>query len=193
MMELYHRLLLHNEKGELIEDTGKIKSHSYTIGFLKLLSALLSQISQSCLDVDNSNQVILLIHATKDINLWGRFNAGAGVDTYGIVVGTGTTAPTNTDYDLDTKIAHSAVGAAGCLNYQADTFVAPTVSGPNVDFDISRTFLNETGSTITVEEVGIIVRNADIGKYHLIMRNLSTKVVLDGYTLTVVYTQRTTA
>jgi len=126
----------------------------------------------------------------------GRVDAGVGADAYGLVVGTnaGTTAEDNENYALDTKILNSAVGAAGKLNYQAVTLVKAREVGANIDMDVKRTFLNESGSTRTVKDIGIIIRNTTDSKYPLILRDVvSDEAVADGFTLTVVYTLRTTA
>ena len=192
-VETYYRILKHNRNGGLVKDTGLMPSRSYVIQFLELLEAALSTADKTATDVDGAESI--LADVSDDIETKGRVDAGVGGDTYGIVVGTnaGTTAEDNENYALDTKILHSAVGAAGCLNYQAITFVAPREVGANVDFDITRTYLNETGSTITVKEIGIICRNTTDAKYHLLLRDVvSDEDVLDGYTLTVVYTLRTT-
>ncbi|GAH83419.1 unnamed protein product, partial [marine sediment metagenome] len=97
----------------------------------------------------------------------------------------------NENFALDTKIADGAGG--GQLSYQAVLLVAPHVDGANVDLHISRPFLNESGGTITVKEIGIIIRNSTDAKYHLILRDVvADEDVDDDFTLTVIYTLRTT-
>lgn len=195
MIKTYYQILKHDSKGRLVKDSGLIPSYSYVIQFLELLEPFLQSLgsTRNATDVGNAESAIYSVLA--NLQNYGRVNAGLGVDTYGVVVGTnaGPTAEDNTNYKLDTKILHSAVGAADKLNYQAVTLVAPHVSGANVDLDISRTFLNETGNTITVKEIGIICANLNATKYHLLLRDVvADEAVLDGYTLTVVYTLRTT-
>jgi len=194
MIETYYRILKHGPDGKLLKDTGLLPSHSYVIQFLALFDAIWRPSDRAATDTSGANSVML------DISEWtskfGRGNSGVGNDTYGIVVGTnaGTTAEDNENYALDTKILHDGAGAAGKLNYQATSFVAPHVDAPNVDLHISRAFLNETGSTITVKEIGMIIKNTDDTKYHLILRDVvADEDILDDYTLTVVYTLRTTA
>jgi len=194
MIETYYRILKHDPEGRLVKDTGLIPSHSYVIQFLEFIWSLWAKTDKTATDVSGAESVLCDVSDATDTKF--RYNAPALNDTYGIVVGTnaGTTAEDNENYALDTKIAHSGVGAAGCLNYQAVTFVAPRVVGPNIDLDISRAFLNETGGTITVKEIGCIVKNTTDTKYHLIFRDVvSDEPVDDTETLTVVYTMRTTA
>lgn len=193
MIETYYRILKHSPEGKLVKDSGLIPSHSYVIQFLELIESFHSTLDKNATDVTGAESV--LVDASNNVGINGRANAGAGNDTYGIVVGTnaGATAEANENYKLDTKILHSAVGAADKLNYQAVTFVAPHVVGANVDFDISRPFLNETGNTITVKEIGIICKNTTYNTYHLLLRDVvADEAVPALYTLTVVYTLRTT-
>ncbi|TKJ25436.1 MAG: hypothetical protein CEE41_04480 [Hadesarchaea archaeon B3_Hades] len=194
-LETYYRILKHDPTGRLVRDTGPLPSHSYVIQFLEMLRPLWNKSpgNVNATDVTGANSVI--IDGADEIGYYGKINAGLADDTYGIVVGTnaGTTAEDNLNYALDTKILHSGVGAADKLNYQAVTFVAPRVVGSNIDLDISRPFLNESGGTITVKEIGIICKNSRDTKYHLLLRDVVTdEAVEDGYTLTVVYTLRTT-
>ncbi len=193
MFETYYRILKHDPEGQLVKDSGLIPSGSYVIQFLELIRSIIANADKTATDVDGAESTLMDISDLAQTK--GRVNAGAGDDTYGIVVGTnaGATVEDNENYALDTKILHSAVGAAGELNYQAVTFIAPRVVATNIDFDLSRAFLNETGSTITVKEIGIICKNSQDTKYFLLLRDVvSDEDVLDGHTLTVVYTLRTT-
>jgi len=87
--------------------------------------------------------------------------AGDNVDTYGIVVGSGT-APFNlNNFALATKIAHGT--GAGQLDYDAmsldDLGLDTSVSPPVYRIRLMRGFKNLTSSSITINEVGIIARN----------------------------------
>lgn len=190
---MYYRMLQHDSDGKLVKDSGLLPSHSYVLQFLVMIEGLFNRISKNAKDVDAANSAI--ITAANNINTKGRVDGGVGADTYGIVVGTndGSTPEDNENYKLDTKILHSAVGEAGKLNYRNVTFIVPHELAGNIDFDISRAFLNETGSGITINEIGIICWNTS-GFYHLILRDVvAAENVPDGNTLTVVYTLRTTA
>lgn len=198
MIETYYRILKHDEKGKLVKDTGLLKSHSYVIQFLEMMYALYNYEGITTIvnatDVTGTERQMFQGNAADTQQ--NRIDAPINNDTYGTVVGTnnGATPESNTDYNLDTKILDSTVGEAGKLNYRANTFTAPHELAGNIDFDISRPFINETGSTITVKEIGIIMKQSITGPYyHLILRDVvADEDVLDGYTLTVVYTLRTT-
>ena len=193
MIETYYRILRHDPGGRLVSDTGLIPSHSYVIQFLEIFDAIWNRTDKNATDVDGAET--RMITTAIALSNQGRVDAGVGADTYGLVVGTnaGTTAEDNENYSLDTKILHSGIGDAGKLNYQALTFVAPHVDAPNVDFHLSRAFLNETGVGITVKEIGLIIRNSTSGTFHMILRDVvADELVGDDETLTVIYTLRTT-
>lgn len=194
MIETYYRILKHGPDGKLIYDSGLIPSHSYVIQFLEMVEGQLDGLNTEATDVDGAENYI--ISGGGDAYLMNRVDALVGDDTFGIVVGTnaGVTAEDNENYKLDTKILHSPTGESGKLNYQTVTFVAPAEDGGNINFDITRTFLNEHATeTITVKEIGIICKNIIITKYHLLLRDVvSDEAVTAGTTLTVVYTLRTT-
>lgn len=187
---MYYRMLQHDADGNLVKDSGLLPSHSYVLQFLEMIEGLFNRIDKNAKDVDGASSAI--ITAGTPISNRGRVDAGIGADTYGIVVGTnaGSTPEDNENYKLDTKILHSATGEGGKLNYRDVSFLAPVEAAGNIDLDITRPFINESGSTITVKEIGIISAG---GGYHLLLRDIVTdEAVADGSTLTVVYTLRTT-
>lgn len=120
----------------------------------------------------------------------------AGNLTYGIVVGSGNTAPTNTDITMDTVITEGA--GAGQLNYQATAFVIAQVVGANVDFILQRAAINNSGGDVTVRESGIRVFSLDSeagpNTHSLqIIRDVFGDVVVGNLqTITVTYTLMTT-
>ena len=71
----------------------------------------------------------------------------------GTQVGTGVVAVTPTDTALATRILHGR--AAGQLEYGGCELVGITFANPNGQFTIRRYFTNNSGGSITVNEVGI--------------------------------------
>jgi len=71
----------------------------------------------------------------------------------GIQVGTGTNAVTPTDTALQTRIAHGKT--AGLLEYGGCELVGISIVNPNGEFTIRRYFTNNSGGSITVNEVGM--------------------------------------
>jgi len=78
-------------------------------------------------------------------------------DSMGILVGTGTTGFTSTDTALATKIAHGT--GAGQLEYgvcpDTSTTTEPATVGDKTSMKIARNFINNSGASITIKEVGI--------------------------------------
>lgn len=107
-----------------------------------------------------------------------RMDAGAGVTTYGIVVGSGSSAVTVSDYQLGTLIAHGT--GAGQLTYGAVELPANfTISGSDAYFRFSRTLTNGSGGNVTINEIGLYGRTFATTWYFLIDRTLSTVVLAD--------------
>ena len=191
LIETYYRIMKHDSEGRLVRDTGLMPSHSYVIQFLELIQGFFDGLNVVATDVDGAEN--LIIEQSVRVEYVGTVDALVGDDTHGIVVGTnaGTSAEDNEDYSLDTKIAEGAGG--GQLSYQAVTIVDAREVGPNVDLDVSRVFQNDSGGTITVKEIGVIVKNTTDTKYHLILRDVvADEPVDDAEALTVVYVLRTT-
>ncbi|GAH83343.1 unnamed protein product, partial [marine sediment metagenome] len=123
-----------------------------------------------------------------------QFRIGAGINNskYGLVVGTGVTDPTNTDYKLATQLTEGV--GVGNITHGAVTVGPAGIVGVNVEIETERPFTNNTGSTITIKEAGVYVGLEMFDYYHCIIRDvLETPVVLPNRcSLTVYYTFRTT-
>lgn len=149
------------------------------------------------LDMLYSNFVQTDNHTWKDISNTSRtypqtvvntITTSYGVDTYGIVVGTGTNAVGVSDYTLHTKIANGS--GAGQLYYLACYKNAPSLSGSTYTTEWYREFRNISGGLITVEEVGIYGLNT---YSFLLARDLTGGVAVpDKNTLFVKYRFATT-
>jgi hypothetical protein len=83
-------------------------------------------------------------------------NAADNDDSYGVVVGTGTATVTPTDYKLASQIPHGT--GSGQLDYDTHT-VASSYSSSSSYIEISRVFVNRSGSDVVVREVGLMARN----------------------------------
>ena len=83
-------------------------------------------------------------------------NALSGDDSFGIVVGSGTTNVSPTDSSLASKISNGT--GSGQLSYQTHT-TNSSFSSSSSFIQISRTFINNSGADVVVREVGLIARN----------------------------------
>lgn len=184
-IKTYYQLIVRDKKGKVIRKTRKKLSRSWVIQFLEILDCHLTATTRAITDDTNTE---VSYTGSKAMNA----EAAAGDVTKGIVVGTGTTPEDDTDYALETKVAHGA--GAGQLNYGAQSHTDAAIVGVNVDFIFTRTFTNASGGSIAVTEIGILVHASTTTTYHwLIIHDVFAAVdVGNGQTLTVEYTIRTT-
>ena len=112
-------------------------------------------------------------------------------DEYGVVVGTGSTAVSRDDYKLEAQVADGF--ADGQMVYGKTTVEDVDGDPPDSVFRIIRTFTNEGSTTITIYEIGLIVKAQD--HYVLIARDVLSPAqdVPAGATLTVRYIFKVTA
>jgi len=189
-------------EGKIISDTGEKPSRSFVIQFLEFLYGIFRGTTTSATATDGTEDSIVLTYSAPYwIDSQAHFRVDAPINTslYGIVVGTndGVVAESNTDYALDTQIAHGS--GAGQMTHGASVVGATGVVGANVDLILTRAFTNNSGSAISdVKEAGIYVRYwysfvPATYYYHCIVRDVFTAIeVPDKCSLTIYYTVRTT-
>jgi len=197
-------LLIPGEVGAILELTvkdkdGKVTDHrvmrsrSFVRQFLELLWIQTYQIPEvapyNMRDTANALQDICESAYTF------ACDGGIGVVTHGIIVGTGTTAPTIDDYVIETIIDHDAAPpTVGDLQYGAVTFGAPSSDATTSQFTITRNFANASGGAITVNEVALYVEAFlyNTTYYFMIIRDVIAGgiAVPDGQTLTVNYREQ---
>jgi len=115
-----------------------------------------------------------------------RLAAAAGNATLGIQVGTDATAVAITQTKLIVPIAEGV--GAGQLNYQLLAVTVPATIGSRRYTLATRSFVNNSGNTIIVREIGMIV-DQDDWKF-LIARDICTAeqgTILNTQTLAVTY------
>ncbi|MBA7478564.1 hypothetical protein ES707_13991 [subsurface metagenome] len=198
-------LLVPGEMGAVLELTvkdknGKVTDHrvmrskSFVRQFLELLWIEFNKVSKytplMMQDTGGLGRNIYenLINFTCD--------AGIGIVTNGIIVGTGTTAPTIDDYAIETLIDHDAAPpTGGRLQYGGVAFGAPASDATTSQFTITRDFANNSGGAITVNEIGLYVKGLDTDvqtRYFMTIRDVigGGIAVPDGQTLTVNYREQ---
>lgn len=193
-IELMYRILIHDKKGKLVHKSKWKESDSFTIAFLEHIYGAFASTSVNMEDTSGVQRNI--VRPAQCTSYRPIVNAPNDEDAYGIVVGTGTTPPTNEDYALETQIVQGL--GAGQLDYGAHSFTAPAVVVGNVDMIVSRSFYNGSGAKVTIREIGIYGHSASTPcttYYDLcLVRDVlpAGLDVLDTQTLTVQYTLRTT-
>lgn len=177
----------------LKSDTGVVPCESLLIQFMELLEICLRRVNgMNVTDVTNT-EIVVEAPGNQAIQKYFFYgDAQEGDDTFGILVGTGVGAESNTNYVIGTQIAHGTGG--GELEYQGTAFTEPYVIGGNVDGQIRRSFHNDSGGPITIEEIVLVVKASDGGAEDLftIIRDLNNQAVADNETAVVKFTFRTT-
>jgi len=83
-------------------------------------------------------------------------NDGSGDSSYGIQVGTGTTANSTSTYALAAQIANGT--GSGQLSYGSHSY---NWSTGGTSTNVIRTFINNSGASITISEVGLIWKSSN--------------------------------
>jgi hypothetical protein len=125
--------------------------------------------------------------------LYMRTYAEATESNAGIQIGTDNTAVTASDYNLGAMIAHGS--GAGEALYGATIIGPVNESGTYPEMVIWRSFENESGGALAVEEIGLVVRHVYSGSssnYFMIARDLLSFSISDGDLATVEYFLRLT-
>lgn len=189
-VQLLIRTIVRDPDGKVITDTGRKPSRSFLIQFLEFIYRMFNFVGSY--DATGTGGTEVKIYVYNDLcQEHFRVDAALNAGTYGIVVGTGDTAVTNTDYKLETKIAQGE--GAGEFIHGSGTVETAAEVGDNVEFIVKRTFTNLSGGQITVTEAGIYTKSAT-SYIHCIIRDvLGAGIdVPDKCSLTVIYTVRTT-
>ena len=124
--------------------------------------------------------------------VFGGYRGPAANDDYGILVGTGTNAESFEDYALQTKIASGNAATELAYGEQEAHSVAYTAGTLTLEDDLVRYFNNNSGGSITVNEIGLALNGYAQGEgvFWLMARDkLGTGVaVADTGQLKVTYT-----
>ncbi len=123
------------------------------------------------------------------------FRAGAGVDDFGILVGSGTNAESFEDFALQTPIVEGT--AAGELNHAAAEAMNESYGALVFSNELVRFFNNNSGGNVSINEVALaggITAGGVAGQYVVYSRDklASTVTVPDTGQLKVTYTVQLT-
>lgn len=212
-MKLYYRIDRFDKNNSLVQKGRKRTSRSFVCQFLQALYIFSTLNGYTIKDTSGTNrtfgapagnlETFLFINgAGSRITNGGAFyGSGYGLETValseytGIVVGTGNTAVTPTDYKLTTRVAGGIT--SGKLEYGGSLIYPVTVSAPNASFDVERIFRNSSGGSITLAELGIystFAVNSTHYNFCFVRDVLSpTVTVNNGEYLKVTYTFQITA
>ena len=205
---------LFNREGKLLREVRQ-PSRSFTKQFIGFLYNFHAYADFSMPDISNTARAVNSAYNQYSLHLAAKGGGvaepfagqtpGSGAaygyaasllgDSIGIQVGSNATAPTPTDYAMNTRIAHGQ--AAGQLVYAGCEVEPPVISAPNATMLIRRYFTNKSGGNVIVREVGLYAigtTGTAEGYAFLICRDaLATDItVLNNELLRVEYTMQVT-
>lgn len=155
--------------------------HSFTGNFLKWLAGFFytpssTSLVQQCTATPYLHQIALpyslidttntgrIIHYPAYLSSSGSVFLGtlglvapSGDHTYGVVIGKGTTAPTPSDYKLESQFTEGT--GVDQFSHGAVSIEAPTISGNTITTKVVRNFTNNYTATQNVSEAGLIARH----------------------------------
>jgi hypothetical protein len=125
--------------------------------------------TMNLLDRTNTSRDVTARHASASPNYiggtcWIATKAGENNDGYGIIIGSDNTTPTNDDYDLGASIDDGS--GAGEILHGPHSVVPPYEDGQSIKWELSRTFNNQSGDTVTVREIGMVTKT-HYGQYNV--------------------------
>jgi hypothetical protein len=162
MLKGYLEVLVRDRDGKVVK-YGRHEMHSFVNNFLKFLEAFMRSNGTGSVSITDTGGTSRTVYGThRDVYYHAQMGglAGDNDDSYGIIVGSGTTTVNLNQYALASKISHGS--GSGQLDYDPvsvdDYGVDYSVSPPVYRFRLVRAFKNLSGSVVTINEVGIAVR-----------------------------------
>jgi len=216
--EIWVRTRIIDKEGEIVKEQC-FRSKSFLLNYAKLMGAIFDVRSEDVVLYDGTTYAVRggepevtwpsSAGEKGRLEFYHRVNAEDNDDSFGIMIGRGTTPISPEDYALADKIAHGV--GAGLMDYEPcsvsvisyEIYPAPGWSR----IIISRSFINLSGASIDVAEIGLgtfyryFLRRADgaivadeSAKF-LILRDVLPEIdtVPYGYTYTVSYEIRWSA
>jgi len=148
--ELWYSVVVRDRHGKVVSRERR-RSRSFLKQWNQLVYVHMSaSLTESIKDTGGANRT------SQAAAMNFAMNAGAGVTTYGIRVGTGNTAVAIDDYALDTPIAEGT--GAGQMEHGGCLVATSVVAAPSCSFLVSRWVVNNSPGIITVREAGIYVK-----------------------------------
>ena len=196
------KIVVRDADGRVL-DYREEEMHSFVSNFLGILYAVFG-LGTSTIE-DTSGYLIAMGTGAASAGAYITIMAGSGVGSYGLVVGSGSYTVGPAVINLAAQIPNGT--GSGQLYYQAMQAGTLTVSGNTTYFTFSRTFVNNSGGTITVSEIGVIayvsgwtMTNKSTGSsqssdYFLIIYDVPSSAISvpNGASVTITYTIEVTA
>jgi len=185
-----YRVVVRDAQGR-IKYIEEAPSKSFILNFLYVWWLCFNLNTSDSVSVTSSSGTQTTMTTTQPLG-WFNWVNGAGKPYTGIQVGSGTSAPSASSPYLESLIT-SGTGS-GQLSYGSDSVTSPSISSNPGTIQISKTFTNNSGGTVTVGEIGLApqIRNDSSSLYQaalMVHDVLSSAVsVPNGGTITITYT-----
>jgi hypothetical protein len=200
MPKVYWEIEVKDKNGKLIEHK-RSKSHSWLKQWIQILKGEFAtrhgtNVGHGNVTINDETGTGVTYpchgsYSVTDYYMDQSTRGDAGDVSQGIIVGRGDTPNSLTTYALASKIAHGT-GSEQLLYGAESVEDVSNPSGMDLQFRITRTFTNNSGASVTVKELGILVKKYDaskISRSFLIVRDVlsSPSGIPDGATMTVRY------
>jgi len=191
--KMYCKVVAKDEKGKVIYNK-RFASKSFVANWLQwLYSAFTNSTVQNMITTSGASAGSGVPCPFGGPTCVVTIMAGTGNPNYGIVVGSGTSTPTINDFELGNQIQNGT--GANELQYGSMSALTVIISSANnqMILEFQRTFVNGSGASVTVTEVGLIFDLASLGStsnaYCLILHDLLPNAVIipNGGSLSVTY------
>jgi len=189
------------DKDENIVEKKELPANSFVLNFMRLLYTALTVSSYNATDTSGATVSAKLSKVRKEVSYevehkittYSRILAGYQAwcpkedDSHGILVGNGTASVDPEDYNLSSKIPNGT--SSGQLIYLASEVEETSVVGNEAHLFLKRSFINHSGASVAVREIGLAVRQFSPETNILIIRDLLTEFEVPAdYTLDTQYT-----
>ena len=189
------------DKDEKVVEKKEFPANSFVLNFMRLLYTVMTASTYNVMDT-NGNVVTAKLakieqHVRYEVEYreteYYRHIAGYQAwapkedDSHGVMVGSGTATVTAEDYRLEAKIPNGL--GSDQMIYLYSRVGETQTAGNEAHLFITRSFINHSGDSIMVREVGVAVMQVSPIANILIIRDLVEETeVPNDYTLDVQYT-----
>jgi hypothetical protein len=190
LLSARYRVVVRDAQGR-IKYIEEAPSKSFILNFLYVWWLCFNLNTTNSVSVTSPSGVQTTMTTTQPLG-WGNWVNGAGKPYTGIQVGSGTLAPSASSPYLESLILSGS--GTGQLSYSSDTVTSPSISSNPATLQVTKTFANNSGGSVTVGEIGLApqLRNDAAGQYQaaLMVHDVlsSAASVPNGGTITVTYT-----
>ena len=188
-MKAHYRVTVTDSRGRVIRRSRWRLSRSFVANYLRSINCITRFANVSGVIDTGGTSRTLETNQTRKLEM----AAGTGVSAFGPVVGTGAAPVAITNTALAAQVVHGS--GAGQLQYQAAVFGDVAVGATEASYLITRVFINGSGASITINEVGLYFQHNGPGAivaYFLGVRDLvpGGQLVPPGGAATLAYQMR---